>query len=43
MTKFIKEEKEFNQKVNQRLSILEDKLDTIESLPTIKRELNNLK
>ena len=40
---FNKEQKEFNKKVDQRLSIIEDKLDTIESLPTIKRELNNLK
>ena len=40
---FIKEQKEFNHKVDQRLNIIEDKLDIIQSLPTIKKELKNLK
>ena len=41
--KFNKEQKEFNKKVDQRLNIIEDKLDIIQSLPTIKKELKNLK
>ena len=40
---FIKEQKEFNHKVDQRLNIIEDKLDIIQSLPTIKKELKKLK
>ncbi|WP_406602805.1 hypothetical protein ACJA29_01210 [Metamycoplasma sualvi] len=40
---FNKEQKEFNHKVDQRLNIIEDKLDIIQSLPTIKKELKNLK
>ena len=38
---FNKEQKEFNQKVDQRLSILEKDMKEIKSLPTIKDELKN--
>ena len=38
---FNKEQKEFNQKVDQRLSILEKDMKEIKSLPTIKHELKN--
>ena len=41
VTEFIKEQKEFNQKVDQRLSILEKDMKEIKSLPTIKHELKN--
>ena len=40
---FMKEQKEFNQKVNQRLSLLEEDIKQIKLLPTIKRELKNIK
>ena len=40
---FNKEQKEFNQKVDQRLSILEEDVKQIKLLPTIKRELKNIK
>ncbi len=41
--KFNKEQKEFNQKVDQRLSVLEEDVKQIKLLPTIKRELKNIK
>ena len=41
MNEFVKEQKEFNQKVDQRLSILEKDMKEIKSLPTIKYELKN--
>ena len=41
-TEFIKEQKEFNQKVDQRLSVLEKDVKQIKLLPTIKKELRNL-
>ncbi len=40
---FMKEQKEFNQKVDQRLSVLEEDVKQIKLLPTIKRELKNIK
>ncbi len=40
---FNKEQKEFNQKVDQRLSVLEEDIKQIKLLPTIKRELKNIK
>ncbi len=40
---FNKEQKEFNQKVDQRLSLLEEDVKQIKLLPTIKRELKNIK
>ena len=40
---FNKEQKEFNQKVDQRLSVLEEDVKQIKLLPTIKRELKNIK
>ena len=40
---FNKEQKEFNQKVDQRLSALEKDVKQIKLLPTIKKELKNLK
>ena len=40
---FMKEQKEFNQKVDQRLSLLEEDVKQIKLLPTIKRELKNIK
>ena len=39
---FNKEQKEFNQKVDQRLSVLEKDVKQIKLLPTIKKELKNL-
>ena len=39
---FNKEQKEFNQKVDQRLSALEKDVKQIKLLPTIKKELKNL-
>ena len=42
MTQFVKEQKEFNQKVDQRLSVLEKDVKQIKLLPTIKKELRNL-
>ena len=41
MNEFVKEQKEFNHKVDQRLSILEKDMKEIKSLPTIKYELKN--
>ena len=38
---FNREQIEFNQKVDQRLSILEKDMKEIKSLPTIKYELKN--
>ena len=40
---FNKEQKEFNQKVDQRLSVIEEDVKQIKLLPTIKRELKNIK
>ena len=40
---FNKEQKEFNHKVDQRLSALEKDVKQIKLLPTIKKELKNLK
>ena len=39
--KFNREQMDFNQKVDQRLSILEKDMKEINSLPTIKYELKN--
>ena len=39
--KFNREQMDFNQKVDQRLSILEKDMKEIKSLPTIKHELKN--
>ncbi len=40
---FNKEQKEFNQKVDQRLSVIEEDVKQIKLLPTIKKELKNIK
>ena len=40
---FNKEQKEFNQKVDQRLSVLEEDVKQIKLLPTIKKELKNIR
>ena len=42
MTEYVKEQKEFNQKVDQRLSALEKDVKQIKLLPTIKKEFKNL-
>ena len=39
--KFNREQMDFNQKIDQRLSILEKDMKEINSLPTIKYELKN--
>ena len=41
MIKFIQEQKEFNKIVVQRLDNIENRLDRIESCPTIKKEINS--
>ena len=42
VTEFVKEQKEFNHNVDQRLSALEKDVKQIKLLPTIKKELKNL-
>ena len=40
---FIEEQKDFNKKIDSRLDTIEKRLDVIESLPTIQKEMSNKK